>query len=175
MVLRKIKEPTGCVYLRARLAFLLALLTLSLPTPVFPDANKLTAPQLIALANSNSPVLLEAINASMDAKDLRSGTAWLGHGPEFFFAAEAASKPTLIIDDAPGPQMQHVANSHLWYAPARIAELGKLHSFYYLVDGAKFGGLLDLPAFTPDSYQQPGAPSGTLSEKLATQARFMTE
>src|SRR5262249_3985343 len=36
-----------------------------------------------------------------------------------------------------------------------------------IVDEAKFGGLLDLPAFTPDSYQQPGVPSGTLSEKLS--------
>lgn len=167
MFLPKTKKPTGHVRPRTRIGLLLALLTIWLPAPVFAEADKFTAPQLIALANSNSPALLDAINTSMDAKDLRSGTAWLGHGPDFFFATEAPSKPTLIIDDAPGPQMQHVANSHLWYAAARIAQLGKLHSFYYLVDEAKFGGLLDLPAFTPDSYQQPGVPSGTLSEKLS--------
>jgi enterochelin esterase family protein len=41
-----------------------------------------------------------------------------------------------------------------------------LHAFYYLVGGAKFGGRLDLPAFEPRSYLQPGVPSGKLSEKI---------
>ena len=103
MFLPKTKKPTGHVRQRTAIGLLLALLTISLPAPVFAEADKLTAPQLIALANSNSPALLDAINTSMDAKDLRSGTAWLGHGPDFFFATEAPSKPTLIIDDAPGP------------------------------------------------------------------------
>ena len=34
------------------------------------------------------------------------------------------------------------------------------------MNGAKFGGKLDVPAFTPLSYLQPGVPSGTLSEKI---------
>jgi enterochelin esterase-like enzyme len=76
-------------------------------------------------------------------------------------------KPALMIDDAAGPQMQQLPNSNFWYAAARIEPLGKLHSFYYLVDGARFGGALDLPAFTPDSYQQPGIPVGTLSARLS--------
>ena len=43
---------------------------------------------------------------------------------------------------------------------------GKLHSFHYLVNGATFGGRLDLPAFGPLSYLQPGVPSGTLSPAI---------
>jgi enterochelin esterase-like enzyme len=141
------------------------LLLLALPSLV-PAADKLTTPQLIALASTNPGALPDAIRASMDAKDLQAGTAWLGHGPDFFFATESSSKPTLLIDDASGPQMQQLANSNLWYAAAHIEPLGKLHSFHYLVNGATFGGRLDLPAFTPDSYQQPNVPAGTLSAKL---------
>jgi enterochelin esterase-like enzyme len=129
-------------------------------------ADKLTAIQLIELAKSNAPGLKDAITASLEAKDLKEGTAWLGHGPDFFFATEAAAKPDLFIDGTSGPQMQKVADSDLWYAPARIEQLGKLHSFYFLVNGTKFGGRLDLPAFGPLSYLMPGVPSGTLSPKI---------
>jgi enterochelin esterase-like enzyme len=140
-------------------------LFLALPSLTF-AADKRTAPELIALASSNPAALPDAIRASMDPKDLQTGTAWLGHGPDFFFAIESSSKPTLLIDDAPGPQMQQLPNSNLWYAPAHIEPLGKLHSFDYLLNGTKFGGRLDLPAFTPNSYQQTNVPAGTLSAKL---------
>jgi enterochelin esterase family protein len=160
------KTKASCVSARARFAFVSVLLIIFLVTPTF-AADKLNASQLTALANSNSLTLEDAIRASMDAKELKSGTAWLGRGSEFFFATEAASKPTLIIDEAPGPEMQEWSNSNLWYAPARIEQLGKLHSFHYVVEGGNFGGRLDVPAFTADSYQQPGVPAGVLSAKLS--------
>jgi enterochelin esterase family protein len=142
-----------------------ALLSLCLLAPAF-AAEKSTAPQLIALAKSSRAVLRDAITASFDAKDLKEGTAWSGHGPDFFFATEAASRPTLLIDDAAGPRLRNLPGSNLWYVPAHIEPVARLHSFHYLVNGAKFGGRLDLPAFGPLSYLQPGVPSGTLSEKL---------
>jgi len=126
----------------------------------------MTAPQLIDLAKSNSANLREAITATFDARDLKEGTAWTGHGPDFFFATQAPSQPSLVIDEAPGPAMQHLAGSDLWYAAARIEPVGRLHSFHYMINGATFGGKLDLPAFGPLSYLQPGVPSGTLSEKI---------
>jgi len=129
-------------------------------------AEKMTAPQLIDLAKSNSANLREAITATFDARDLKEGTAWTGHGPDFFFATQAPSQPSLVIDEAPGPAMQHLAGSDLWYAAARIEPVGRLHSFHYMINGATFGGKLDLPAFGPLSYLQPGVPSGTLSEKI---------
>jgi len=129
-------------------------------------AEKMTAPQLIDLAKSNSANLREAITATFDARDLKEGTAWTGHGPDFFFATQAPSQPSLVIDEAPGPAMQHLAGSDLWYAAARIEPVGRLHSFHYMINGAAFGGKLDLPAFGPLSYLQPGVPSGTLSEKI---------
>ena len=129
-------------------------------------AEKSTAPQLIELAKSNSPALHDAITATFEAKDLREGTAWAGHGPEFFFAIDSSSQPSLLIDSAPGPQPRKLTGSSLWYAPARIEQVSRLHSFHYLIDGKKFGGRLDLPAFGPLSYLQPGVPSGTLSPKI---------
>ncbi len=62
--------------------------------------------------------------------------------------------------------MQNLSGSDLWYTSARVEPVGKLHSYYYIVQGSKFGGRLDLPAFGPLSYQEPGVPAGTLSPKI---------
>jgi enterochelin esterase-like enzyme len=142
-----------------------ALLSLPFSTPVR-SADKSTAPQLIALAKSDSPSLQDAVTTTFDTKDLKEGTAWVGRGHDFFFALQAPSKPVLFIDDAAGPETHQLGKSDLWYAVAHVEPLGKLHSFHYVVDGTKSGGRLDLPAFTPDSYQQAGAPSGKLSDKI---------
>ncbi len=134
--------------------------------------EKMSAPQLIDLAKANSASLREAITSTFDTKDLKEGTAWAGLGPDFFFATQASSQPSLLIDEAPGPQMQHLAGSDLWYAAARIEPVGRLHSFHYMINGATFGGKLDLPAFGPLSYLQPGVPSGTLSEKIEHRSKI---
>jgi enterochelin esterase-like enzyme len=144
---------------------LAAVLFLLLGGPAF-TAEKSTATQLIELAKSNSPALKDAITTTLDAKELKDGTAWIGRGPDFFFALEATSKPGLLIDGAAGPQMLNLSGSNLWYASAHIEPVGRLHSFSYMMNGAKFGGRLDLPTFGPLSYQQPGIPAGTLSPKL---------
>ena len=128
--------------------------------------SKMSAPQLIDLAKSNPAGLRDAIATSFDAKDLQAGTAWAGRGPDFFFATQSGPEPSLVIDSSAGVRMQHLADSDIWYAGARVGPVGRLHSFHYLVNGASFGGQLDLPAFGPLSYQQPGVPSGTLSETI---------
>jgi enterochelin esterase-like enzyme len=147
------------------IAAVFALFSLAFAVSSF-GAEKSTAPQLIELAKSNNPSLHDAIIATFDAKDLKEGTAWAGRGPEFFFALESSSQPSLVIDGAPGPQPRKLTGSSLWYAPARIEPVGRLHAFHYLIDGKKFGGRLDLPAFGPLSYLQPGVPSGTLSPEI---------
>ena len=96
--------------------------------------EKLNATQLSELAKAKSPALREAILGNMDGKALKEGTAWLGRGPEFFFAIETPSEPTLVIDDRPGPGMERIAGSNLWYASARIEAVGKLHSYQYVLD-----------------------------------------
>jgi enterochelin esterase-like enzyme len=130
------------------------------------SAEKLPAPQLIDLAKSDSPQLREAIQSSFAAKDLQEGTAWAGHGPDFFFAVQASSEPSLVIDANLSAPMKHLTGSDLWYATAHIEPVARLHAFHYIVSGAPFGGRLDLPAFGPLSYLQPGVLSGTLSPKI---------
>ena len=155
------------------LLFLLVLI-LALPACAAdnPPAGKLSAPELIALVQAHSPGLPAAIEASFDAKDLKNGTAWASHGPDFFFAVEAATAPTLIVDANVSSPMQPVpagdstSSPALWFTVAHIDQVGREHQYYYLVDGAKFGGSLDVPVLAPLSYLQPGVPSGKLSEKL---------
>jgi enterochelin esterase-like enzyme len=129
-------------------------------------ADKMSAAQLVALAKSNDAGLHDAILASFEAKSLKDGTAWSGRGPNFFFAIEASSQPSLLIDEKPQRPMQHLAGSDLWYAVGDIEPVAAAHTFHYLINGAKFGGSLDLPAFGPLSYLQPGVRSGTLSSKI---------
>ena len=145
----------------------LLILTLALLSPTF-AAEKSTATQLIAMAKSNSPALRDAITATFDAKDLKEGTAWIAQGPDFFFATEAASQPTLVIDGISSivGKMQTFPNSNLWYDAVTIGPVAHLHSFTYDIQGQKFGGRLDLPVFGPLTYLQPGVPTGTLSSKL---------
>lgn len=129
-------------------------------------ADKKSATELIALANSHSPELQAAIRDTFETNALTEGTAWAGRGEEFFFAVESAEQPELVIDDAPGPKMERIAGTQLWYGAARLEALGKLHSFHYRINGSKVGGSLDVPAFTRDSYQQPAVPTGKLSDKV---------
>lgn len=71
----------------------------------------------------------------------------------------------LFIDEAPGPEMQNLSGTDLWYAHAHIERLGVLHSFFYRVNDKKFGGSLNMPAFGDLSYLMPGVKSGSLSAK----------
>jgi enterochelin esterase-like enzyme len=142
------------------------------PTNAAPQSTQATAPKkstalkLIALANAHDPSLAAAISATFDTKDLKAGTAQSGHGPDFFFAIDAASQPTLRIDDKLGSTMQNIPSTTLWYAVAHVEPVSKLHSFDYLINNEKFGGSVNLPALGPLSYLQPGTPSGTLSDKI---------
>jgi enterochelin esterase-like enzyme len=129
-------------------------------------AEKKSALELIDLAKAHSPILQAAITDTFESKALKEGTAWAGRGPEFFFAVESAAQPSLVVDDAAAAAMKRLGNTQLWYAAENIEPVGTLHAFHYVINGAKFGGSLDLPAFTPISYQQTGVPAGKLSEKI---------
>ena len=168
MLAKRIFRPDvlGSTKMSKGIALILTLLVVQCVAAKSAAAQKSTAPQLIELAKSSGPALRDAITSTFDAKDLQEGTAWISRGSDFFFATRAASLPLLMIDDLPGPPMNQLSGTDLWYAAATIDQLGKLHSFYYTVYGAKFGGKLDVPAFTSFSYLQPGVPSGTLSEKI---------
>jgi len=129
-------------------------------------AEKLNAVQLVDLAKESSASLPQAIRDTFSEAQLKQGAAWAGQGNDFFFAVESATLPMLYIDDAPGPQMRSIPGTNLWFTTALITELGRLHSFYYLVNSVRFGGRLDMPAFGPLSYLLPGVKEGKLSDKI---------
>lgn len=141
---------------------ILVLATLTLPSFA---QQKLQAPDLIALADSGRPGLREAIAASFDAKALQDGTAYNSHGPQFFFALDAETQPSLVIDDGAAAPMKQITGSRLWYATVTNIRTGASHTYHYLINGAPFGGSVDMPAFGPMSYAMPGVPQGKLSER----------
>jgi enterochelin esterase-like enzyme len=141
-------------------------LFVGLMAPLTWSAEKLTAPQLIKLAKAHDSGMRAGIEATLDAKKLEAGTAWAGHGSQFFFAVDSDTPPVLVIDDFAPKPMEEIPGTHLWYASADVEPVGMLHQFHYLVKGEKFGGSLDVPAFGPLSYLEEGVPSGTLSEKI---------
>jgi enterochelin esterase family protein len=58
--------------------------------------------------------------------------------------------------------MTRIQGTDLWFETGKLAT-GKSHSYYYQVGGKRVGGDVNLPAYGPDSYEQPGVPKGTLS------------
>lgn len=129
-------------------------------------ADKVSNAQLIEMARKEpqSVSFREALLATAGAEAIQKGTAFAGEGPDFLFAVESASKPQILIDDQPGPAMTQIGGN-LWLAQAPL-RTGHSHTFHYIVDGARFGGNLNVPAFGLDSYQKPGVPEGKLSEKI---------
>ena len=128
-------------------------------------ADKLTAPQLIDLVRTNPAKLQEALLATLGQERIHNGTALIGRGPDFIWAVESASRPVLMVDDAPGPAMLQIAATNNWYAVGKLTA-GTGHEFEYRIDGKPFGGSKDVSAFGPESYPKPGVPTGKLSEQL---------
>jgi enterochelin esterase family protein len=118
-----------------------------------PDPFKLTP---------GSPAFGDALTAAVPKGSLEKGEAWYGRGPDFIFALKSDSAPLISIDE--GAPVKMKKSGALWIHQASL-KTGTIHRFTYLVNGQPFGGKNDVPAFTPDHYEQPGVPKGKLSEK----------
>jgi len=129
-------------------------------------AEKMPTRELIdmAIQKGDSAQLREALVATAPPADLKAGTVSLSDHAQGLFAVETASVPALFIDDKPAGGMKQISGSPLWFAVAPLKP-GRGHSFYYVIDGKKFGGKADVPSFGPDSYLKPGVTRGKLSEK----------
>ena len=123
--------------------------------------------RLLAMARTqpNSPDFRAALIKRLGEAPIKSGEAFDSNGPDFIWAVEAASQPSMILDDQPAGPLRQIAGTNLWFHVAQL-RVGTSHRFHYLVNGAKFGGSYDVPAYTPDSYSRPGVPQGKISEKL---------
>src|SRR5687767_5197529 len=122
--------------------------------------------RLLELARSqpDSPAFHEALVKGLGEAEIKKGEAFSSNGRDFIFAVATAKQPALVIDDKPVSGMRRISGSDLWFYTGQLA-VGTSHRFHYLIDGARFGGSHDVPAYTPDSYVRPGVPQGRLSEK----------
>ena len=123
--------------------------------------------QLLAMAKSRSdtPEFREALVKRLGDAPIKSGEAFDSNGPDFIWAVEATAQPTLVVDDQPVGAMRRISGSNLWFHTGQL-RVGTSHRFHYLIDGKKFGGSFDMPAYGPLSYTRPGVPQGRISEKL---------
>jgi enterochelin esterase-like enzyme len=123
--------------------------------------------QLLALSRTrpDSPEFRDALVKHLGEAPIKSGEAYNSNGPDFIWAVESVTQPAIVVDDQPGGPMRRIAGTNLWFYTAQL-RVGTSHRFHYRVNGGRFGGSYDLPAYTPDSYARPGVPQGRLSEKL---------
>ena len=127
-------------------------------------ADKVRAPELIRLSKGAPTAFREALIATLGQPEIQKGSAVIGENGDFLWVVENAKQPELYIDDVAVAKLTRL-DGDLWFHAGKVVT-GRSFNFHYIVDGAKFGGRTDIPAFGPDSYDQPGVPKGTLSEKL---------
>jgi enterochelin esterase family protein len=125
---------------------------------------------LVAAAFAADPNLTEMardaaqLRSTLKADDLTKGLAYVGDHEQMLFAIDTVKTPALVTDDSKPVAMKRI-DGNLWTVVVRLTP-GRSHQFHYIIDGAPFGGRLDIPVFLPSSYQQEGVPEGKMSEKL---------
>ncbi len=147
------------------------LLLLVAGTSVSQAAERTLVDRLIALARTqpSSAEFRDELVAAMGADSIREGTAIVGNGPDFVWAVESEQPPVLYVNDEPYADMQK-ASGNLWYHVGTLA-LGDAYKFHYMVGNTVTGGALNIPAYTPDSYEQPGVRKGELSDRMVHVSR----
>src|SRR5262245_42469616 len=123
--------------------------------------------QLLTLSRTrpDSPEFRDALLKHLGDAQIKSGEGYNSNGPDFIWAVESATRPAMVLDDQPTAPMRRIAGTNIWFHSAQLP-VGTSHRFHYLVNGARFGGSYDVPAYTPNSYARAGVPQGRLSEKL---------
>ena len=128
--------------------------------------DKPSIDEILRLVRGDAADAAAAIVAAMGEDNLKTGKAVLTRGGEFVFAIRSQREPLLVIDnEAPRPMKRIGSDSDLW-ALAATVRTSTSHNFHYMVANEPFGGRTDIPAFGPYSYERPGVPRGTLSEKM---------
>jgi len=148
------------------------LLVLTLLLSNLSATERVVVDRLMDLARTqpNSEVFQNELIKVLGADAVKKGTAVAYHGPDFVWAVESARPPTLFVNDEKYAAMRKV-RADLWFHAGKLA-IGNVYKFHYTVSGAEMGGMLNLPAYTPDSYEQPGVPKGTLSAKMTTVSKI---
>lgn len=146
--------------------FGIILLFLAASSSLVSAAERPLVDRLIQLARSQptSETFRTELVAAMGEDNIRKGTAVVGNGPDFIWAVESAEPPVLYVNDKEYADMQN-GSGNVWFHVGKLAT-GNAHKFHYMVGNTAMGGALNIPAYTPDSYAQPGVPKGKLSERM---------
>jgi len=116
-----------------------------------------------------APDFQKALEATFTPQQLEKGEAAIAVGPDALFAIKAAKAPQLMVNDAPAAAMKKAGPYFIGSAKLPIYTS---HTYHYMIDGKRFGGRLDLSAFGPEAYEQPGVPQGKLSEKFVSSSKL---
>lgn len=129
-------------------------------------AERVSVKQLwdMAAKDRTSAEFRDTLVATLGDARIKAGTAYGGQGELFVWAIETPLTPRLMVDEAP-VEVAKVGDSNVWFGSGKLTT-GRNHTFYYLVDGKRVGGDVNVPAYGPDSYEQPGVPKGTLSPRI---------
>ena len=142
--------------------------SLLLALPLLAFAAKSTPQQLIDLAkNPADPAFEKAIRDTFPASQLNNGAAIAGEGANFFWALESATPAETVIDDNLFGTMRRLPNTQLTYLFGQLST-GRSHRFIFQASGKVIAEKNDVPAYGPYSYEKPGIPKGTLSEKIVS-------
>ena len=88
--------------------------------------------RILAMAKTrpDSPAFREALITRLGEAAIKSGEAFDSNGPDFIWAVEAHSRPTLVVDDQPVGAMRRIAGTNLWFRTGQL-RVGTSHRFHY--------------------------------------------
>src|SRR3954471_13807949 len=84
--------------------------------------------------------------SQLPAEDIKKGVAVLGDGGDFLWAVEAVKQPALFVDGQRMGPMKRASTHGPWTYSGKL-KTGTSHFFHYMIEGQRFGGLTDVPAF----------------------------
>jgi enterochelin esterase family protein len=120
------------------------------------------------MARMHDPALEQALRSTFAKEALARGTVAAGELGEFVWAIETESQPQLQVGSmAPHPAERVGA---LWVYQGSLPT-GTAYKYQWLAGGKAIGGANDLAVYGPDSYAQPGVPTGKVSEKITLESK----
>ena len=130
---------------------------LSAQKPAFEELNRQ------ARQSPDSASFQQALRDTLGA-ELKKGTAAAFLGGDFVLAIESDAAPRLFVDHEE-VKARKLKGSSIWMGAPSV-KTGTSHSFHWVVDGKRFGGNQNVPAYLPECYAAKGVPQGKLSEKM---------
>ena len=83
----------------------------------------------MAAARPDAPEFREGLTARLGEAAIKSGEAFDSNGPDFIWAVEAASQPTLLVDDQTVATQRRSTGSTLWFRTGQL-RVGTSHRFH---------------------------------------------